>query len=328
MVSALARGRVALLVSLCLAWLAMPAAAQPDLARRMGTTVADTGAPGYRFAQFALASADTQRRYRVWVAIPQSPAPPAGFPVAYLLDGNAALMETDAALLERLAHAPRPPVIAYVGYDSDLRIDADARAFDDTPLRPGGPQAQRDLLGGRRTGGAQAFLELIQAQVMPRVQALARTDPQQRALWGHSYGGLFALHVLFTRPQAFDVYAAIDPALWWGDGYVLGEAAAAAPWPEPPPQLQLWLGQSEGEGQGPAAAPGPAPAGRTDADVQALRTARARVPADAAPALAGRLRVRGLPVQVHALPGLAHGQTLGASLPAFLQALAGVEPVP
>lgn len=41
----------------------------------------------------------------------------------------------------------------------------------------------------------------------------------QHLLAGHSYAGLFTLHVLLNYPGAFDTYIAIDPSLWWDKGY-------------------------------------------------------------------------------------------------------------
>ena len=75
-------GRLAALLLLGAATVAAPAAAQPDLSRRIGQNVADTGAPGYRFERFVLDSNDGQRHYRIQVAVPDVPAPAGGFPLA------------------------------------------------------------------------------------------------------------------------------------------------------------------------------------------------------------------------------------------------------
>lgn len=301
--------------------LAMPAAAQPDLSRRVGTTVADTGVPGWRFEQFRVASIDGQRQYRVRVALPAATASTRRAPVAYLLDGNAALMEMDSALLARLARAPRPPVIAFIAHDNDLRIDADNRAYDYTPRRPGSDEAQRDPVGGRRNGGADAFLDLIEAVIAPRVEAIAHVEPTERALWGHSYGGVFVLHALFVRPGSFDVYAAADPSLWWGGGYLLEEEAASKQVAPPAPRVRLWVGEG---GRDDARMP---PPGRDPAQAEAMRASRASVPADATAQMAARLRERGLPVDFSTLSGHSHGETLGATLPLFLAGLSGEVPV-
>lgn len=299
-----------------------PAIAQPDLLRRVGLTVADTGASGYRFEQFRVDSADGERRYRVNVAVPTTTAATA-HPVAYLLDGNAALMEVGRALLERLARSPRPPVIAFIAHDNDLRIDPERRAFDYTPRRPGGDEAQRDAIGDRRNGGADDFLALIERDIAPRVEAMAPVDPRRRALWGHSYGGVFVLHALFARPQSFALFAAADPSLWWGNGHLLKEEASAKLEARPQARLQLWVG--EGAAVDDARHP---PPGRDPAAVQAMREARRSVPPDATARMAERLRARGLAVAFTTLPGLGHGQTLGASLTPLLLGVAGAATSP
>jgi len=307
--------RAGLVVLSCLAGFAV-ATAQPDLSRHTGTTVADTGAPGWRFEQFRLDSADGQRRYRVRVALPRAGTPVHGFASAWLLDGNAALMETSVELLTDLARTPHPPVIVYIGYDSDLRIDTDARAFDYTPRRPGGDEAQQDFAPGRRNGGADAFLDLIERDIVPRVSALTKLDPSQQTLWGHSYGGVLVLHALFTRPQMFSEYATADPSLWWGGGHLLHEEASAATLPAPPPRVRLWEGQPVGRraDHGDRADTASPPPDRDPALVTAMRQARASVPPDATMRMAGRLRERGLDVEFETLPDFSHGQTLGESL--------------
>lgn len=307
--------------ALCLlAALAPAAMAQPDLSRRIGVTVADTGVPGYRFETLRLASADGQRHYRLWLAVPRAPALAAGYPAMWMLDGNAALMETPAALLAEIGKAPHPPVLVYVAYDNDLRIDADARAFDYTPaLTASADVTPPETLGGLREGGADAFLDLLIGPMRAAVAARVPLDAARQALWGHSYGGLFTLHALFVKPDAFSTYAAVDPSLWWGQGYLLEEESRRQ-LPRYPPRV--WLLTGDGE-----AARGKGPPGRTPEQVAAVRRERAKMPPDAAPALVSRLQSAGSQADLHRLPGLSHGQTLGASLPIVLRRLAGL-PVP
>ncbi len=299
---------LAWLMLLGVAIMATPSHAQPDLTRRIGTTVADSGVAGWRFEGFQIESADGQRRYHIRIAVPDATPPEAGFPAVYLLDGNAALMETDAALLQDIAHSGHPHALVYLSYDNDLRIDADARAFDYTPRRPGDDAAQRDVMSERRTGGADDFLDLLQTRIVPQAESVARLDPARRTLWGHSYGGLFVLHTLFSRPHIFASYAAADPSLWWGEGHLLKEETAAAPLPNPAPALWLWVGDGDER------APPPATPMRDPAAVEAMRKARASVPPDATPRMAQRLRERGLDVHLETLTGQSHGQTLGGSL--------------
>lgn len=284
---------------------AAPARTQPDLSRTTGPTLADTGSRAYAFHVLRFVSADGQRHYRVRVAVPKTPAPAGGFPALYLLDGNAALMELDEAALERQRAGGHAPVLVFIATDNDLRIDSAARSYDYTPTPADG--AQEDALG-RRSGGADAFLALIVDRVRPAVARLVALDPARQTLWGHSYGGLFALHALFTRPQAFDRYVAVDASLWWGSGQILQEAARFQARALPAPAALLML---NGRGAQERATPRAADAARS----QAMQAARMHLPADAPDTLAAQLRkVPGLTVEQKILPGLSHGQTLGASL--------------
>ena len=68
-----------------------------------------------------------------------------------------------------------------------------------------------------------ALFERIRTQVKPLARKQAAIDPTREYLWGHSYGGLFTLHVLFTQPDAFARYIVGDPSTWWNDGLLLDE---------------------------------------------------------------------------------------------------------
>jgi predicted alpha/beta superfamily hydrolase len=62
---------------------------------------------------------------------------------------------------------------------------------------------------------------------------------------GSSLGGLFALHMGFTRPDVFGRIAAMSPSVWWAGGQMLREAAAL---PERLP-LRIWLDMGRREGR-------------------------------------------------------------------------------
>lgn len=299
---------------------ALPALAQPDLSRRIGHTVADAGAPGYRFERIVVPMAGRAQGYRLQLAIPMSPAPAGGFPAVWLVDGNAALMETAADLLADLARSPSPPVLIYVAHDNDLRIDGEARAYDYTPRLPGDDAAQVDAMG-RRNGGADAFLAWLAGPARRQASERVPLDPARQALWGHSYGGVLVLHALFAHAGAFTGYAAVDPSLWWGQGQLLRSEGQA----RPAPDASLWL--AAGEAVGPAREAPPPPRGNPQANAE-LRRARTAAPPDAARQLVLRLRERGVQAQYVPLPGLSHGQTLGASLPLFLRHFSGLAESP
>lgn len=289
------------------------AMAKPDLSQPLGPTLADQGSAHYRFTRQELASADGQRHYRIWTAIPEQAAPPAGYPVLYLLDGNAALGALREAQLADLARRG-PPVLVFIGYATDLRFDATARAYDYTPPLPGGEPVIDDIARQRRGGGADVFLDLIEQRIKPLVQAQAPIDRQRQSLWGHSYGGLLTLHALFTRPASFQRYIAADPSLWWQGGFILQEARAFVARPQPF-DLTLLTGGAQRERP---------PGKNDDPQVRARRDAVAALPANAAEQLAEQLAAVGRgPVRYKRYPDLGHGPMLPASLGPALRLSAG-----
>lgn len=108
-------------------------------------------------------------------------------------------------------------IIVAVGYPLTGKLyDAKRRSHDLTPPTP------TPIPG---YGGADMFLDFIENRVRPAVRArFPKMTISREALYGHSYGGLFALHALFTRPSSFDCYMASSPSIWWNSKCILQEA--------------------------------------------------------------------------------------------------------
>jgi hypothetical protein len=60
------------------------------------------------------------------------------------------------------------------------------------------------------SGGDPAFLDFISNELIPHIDVAYRTMPY-RAFVGHSLGGITTLNALYTMPETFDAYVAIDP---------------------------------------------------------------------------------------------------------------------
>ena len=199
--------------------LALPgqvAQARPDPDQLMDTRLLQRKDLSYSFSRLLIDSVDGQRHYQLWIGRPRVPAPKGGYPVVWMLDGNAALGALDADLLQRLADGKAPLLVA-IGYQTPLRIERTARTYDYTPPHPR-TQAPIDPLTEQPSGGADVFLDLMRDRLRPAIAAKAPINPEQQALWGHSYGGLLVLHALLTRPGEFTHYAAASPSLWWANG--------------------------------------------------------------------------------------------------------------
>lgn len=73
-------------------------------------------------------------------------------------------------------------------------------------------------------GGADAFLKFIGEEVRPLVRKqFADVSIGKEAIFGHSFGGLFVLHALFSRKGVFNTYFAASPSIWW-DSTIVREA--------------------------------------------------------------------------------------------------------
>ncbi len=291
------------------------AAARPDMTRTMGTTLADTGVPGYRFESRTFAGAPGRRRHRVWLAIPEGPPPPNGFPALYLLDGNAVLSRLRREWLAEL-NAGSPPVLVMIGYDTDLLFDGEARHYDYTPAPEGHGSVRDPRRPDREGGGAAAFLERIESAMTPWVAETVPLDPDRKALWGHSFGGLFTLFTLCTRANAFRRYLPVSPSLGWADGLLKDAVAALAASPPPRPTT-VWLCRGTEEI-------------RLRDDTSAEQAERLKNNANA-----DFLRFSGAVDKVprvqayHRLyPGLGHGPMFSAALPESLRLAAGLTPDP
>lgn len=67
-----------------------------------------------------------------------------------------------------------------------------------------------------RGGGADAFLKFLTDELTPWADQHYRTRPV-RLLVGHSFGGLFAVHALTTKPDFFQGIVAVSPSMQWAD---------------------------------------------------------------------------------------------------------------
>jgi predicted alpha/beta superfamily hydrolase len=246
----------------------------------------------HRFEERRHQTADG-RRYRVLLAIPKAASPPAGNPIIYMLDGNAAFA---ALTVERLAAVPNL-IVAAIGYEGDKAFDVDARSRDYTPPLPGQTAATPDpQRPGRLVGGAPVFLDTLTGEMRTLVETGLSVDGARRTLWGHSYGGLFTLYTLFSQPNAFAAYVPVSPSMWWGEGSVEHFEQQAPRRQGAPAGLLVMLGDSESRSNQPRLEqPQPAPATM---------------------ALIERLSQRDdLQVSSRVLEGAQHGQTLSLSLP-------------
>jgi uncharacterized protein len=157
----------------------------------------------------------------------------ARYPVLYLTDAEAQIGHLRATA-DFLARNGLIPDMIVVG------IFNTARTRDLTPTR-GSAEERSAFPGG---GGGERFLDFVEKEVVPAIDARYRTVPL-RVLAGHSFGGLLAVHALFTRPELFQAVIAASPSLGWDDQLVVREARLAKAGEGTPRALFVSLGERE-----------------------------------------------------------------------------------
>lgn len=134
------------------------------------------------------------------------------YPVLYMTDGDAHIGHTGSTI-EFLARNGRMSEMIVVG------ITNTDRTRDLSPTKATGPNAAQ----AATAGGADNFLKFIETELIPQIEKTYRVQPY-RILAGHSLGGLFTVHTLITRPELFNSYVAVSPALQWSDEATLKRA--------------------------------------------------------------------------------------------------------
>ena len=150
------------------------------------------------------------RSYRILVSSPEGPDPPGGFPVIYVLDGDAWFGMAVQIARMREYETLAPALIVAVGYPSHFFFDAEGRTFDFTPPNSDGSDPR---LEGAQVGGAAQFLSFLNETLKPWVRESFKVNPSRQALYGHSLGGLFVLYAMFNAPESFDTYLAASPSI-------------------------------------------------------------------------------------------------------------------
>jgi predicted alpha/beta superfamily hydrolase len=69
-----------------------------------------------------------------------------------------------------------------------------------------------------KTGGADKFIDFLEKELFPFIEKNYNVKTDERCLGGYSYGGLFSVYVMLTRPDLFTKYFAGSPSISFGNG--------------------------------------------------------------------------------------------------------------
>jgi uncharacterized protein len=142
------------------------------------------------------------------------------YPVLYLLDGDAhfhsvtGLAQILGTGVNGTYTVPEMIIVA---------ISNTNRTRDMTPTRTDRDPSGKPQPGLAASGGMGNFLGFIRNELIPRIEKSYRTAPY-RVFVGHSLGGITTIDALYTMPEAFNAYVAIDPSLWWDNRVLLKQA--------------------------------------------------------------------------------------------------------
>ncbi|MCR8842174.1 alpha/beta hydrolase [Paenibacillus sp. SC116] len=190
-----------------------------------------------------------QRTYRIIAAKPLGEAPPEGYPVIYMLDGNC-VFNTMVEALRLQCRRPEktgvtPAVIVGIGYETDNQFSPD-RFYDYTPFPNTSILNKSDGSPLPEQGGAEAFLRFLEEEVKPQIESEFNIDRNRQTLFGHSLGGLFTLYAMYSRPHAFQYYIAGSPSIHWNKEYLQElESAFIDRIKDVPHRIRLLLGVGE-----------------------------------------------------------------------------------
>lgn len=139
------------------------------------------------------------------------------YPVLYLLDGDMnSFFQVFSGMVNQMSvdASPTIPEMIVVGIVSQNRV------------RDSSPTHSLIQYGGTKnealhiTGGADKFIQFIKEELIPRINQNYRTSAY-KVLVGYSFAGLPVIQSLYTTPETFNAYLAIDPSMWWDDQHML-----------------------------------------------------------------------------------------------------------
>ncbi len=142
------------------------------------------------------------RDYKIYVSLPNYYDRDSSktYSVVYVTDGDLYTIpvSVSASVMARpWADENMPEVIVVgIGYDGSLAAFFDRRKLD---------------LGSE---GHESFLQFLQEELIPDIEADYRVDPSVRTLMGHSMGGAFSIYALFNAPETFGQIVALSPSMY------------------------------------------------------------------------------------------------------------------
>ena len=152
-----------------------------------------------------LKSSNVDECYTLFVALPLDyEQEERYYPTLYVLDANF-FFATATEIVRGLGPLRLPElIIVGIGYPVEPSVDTQPRHRDYYP-------APVDRYPG--SGGGPKFVRFLKDELFPYIESTFRATATQRALFGYSAGGVFALYALLRAPGLFSRYVIGSPPL-------------------------------------------------------------------------------------------------------------------
>lgn len=129
------------------------------------------------------------------------------YPVQYILDGFPERIGMVTGIMRRLSSEgknsiPKTIIVGIAHGEEDMANGMQGRWRDFSPYKE-----------GTRGGEAEKYLRFLCEELIPYIESNYRVDKNDRIVWGHSLGGLFALYVLFNNTDVFNRYIVSSASL-------------------------------------------------------------------------------------------------------------------
>lgn len=155
--------------------------------------------------------------YKLYISLPDNYETSTDiYPVLYFLDAWAQFgIIREAYWLLRFYDEVPPIIIVGIAYEGSAEDHVYYRARDYTPTKV--PPETLGRLGDLTpvSGGAPTFVHFLEKELFPFIEQEYRANKSDRAVFGVSYGGLFATYALFEHTNLFKRYFIGSPPVWW-----------------------------------------------------------------------------------------------------------------
>lgn len=171
----------------------------------------------FRFTQYSESVKDT---FYIDVQLPNQyfEKPENKYPTLVFLDGNF-YFPMMAPIISQYEYTGllHPAIVVSVGYKSFPLMDSLRIRDYMFPKALASDEIKTD-------GGGQKFYDYITKELLPKIDKEYRTEPTNRSLLGHSFGGYFVLYGLMNQLQNkthdFKTFVSASPTLWYNKFYL------------------------------------------------------------------------------------------------------------